>query len=224
MNNYTRGGGGGSQKTFKADELKGFLMARSVALSYSKDLCVAGKIKLEQIPDYTDRMTLIQYGQLEVDPRVDKEVMRIATRVKKRIEADKVGVKEKVAPAASEEPDEAQGANICSTCLYGPNESGECPVLPGAEDGMKECPEFEEANNKDEADLSAIAANERLREQEEAERSAEEDAASEANQTKPETSLGTIYKCSSCVKQYKTMKGLEKHSKKEHPLLTGEDG
>ncbi len=60
----------GGSKDFKADPLKGFLMVRSVALSYAKDLCIANKIKLAQIPDYQDRMTVLQYGQIKTSPQV----------------------------------------------------------------------------------------------------------------------------------------------------------
>ncbi len=227
MQNYKQGtGGGGKQKSFAADPLKGFLMARSVALSYAKDLCVAGKIVLGQIPDYTDRMTVLQYGQISVSKMVDAEVVRIAGRIKRRIqEADRVKAKEKVDPAATQEL-----VDLCPACMYGPDGTGECP---DPEQGMQKCPEYDslaehDGKRKRDDDLEELAANERLREQEDQERQAAEEEAGAnshrapgeipAETTVPETTNATTYSCSyaGCGRVYKTVGGLQKHEEKQH--------
>ena len=199
--NYNSRGGGGGKKDFKADPLKGFLLARSVALSYAKDLCVAGRIELEQIPDYTDRMTILQYGQISVDPKVNAEILRIAARVKER--ADKKPVE--------------QVKVLCDDCVFGPKGTDECAEGdPDFSYDFKDCSNYEDGNGPD---MEQHAANERQREQEEAERQAAEDDASD-NQTPffptrlLRTSVAPAYKCGTCEKTYKTLRGLQKHEEK----------
>lgn len=210
--NWSGGGGGSKQKSFAADPLKGFLMARSVALSYAKDLCVAGKIELGQVPDYTDRMTVLQYGQISVDAKVDKEVMRIAARVQARAKA----LAELAESRTYGDPDDVQGVGICNDCAYGPHGTGECPDVT---DGMRECPEFEEVQPIDAVDQEEHAANERLREQQEQEQQAAEDEASGQDTVSdgPGGQGTNTYNCGSCGKVYKTMRGLEQHNKKGCP-------
>lgn len=86
QNNYNRGNrGGGGKKDFKADPIKQHLTVRGTSCAYAKDLCIAGKIKLEDIQEWVDRFTVLQYGRLAVDPKVDAEVMRIGTRLIQKV-------------------------------------------------------------------------------------------------------------------------------------------
>jgi hypothetical protein len=78
---------GGGKKDFKADPIKQYLTVRGTSCAYAKDLCVAGKIKLEDIQEWTDRFTVLQYGRLKVDDKVTTEVMRIGTRLMEKINA-----------------------------------------------------------------------------------------------------------------------------------------
>ncbi len=78
---YNKGGG---PKKFESDKLKQFLITRAVSLGQAVNLCVAGKVELKDIQDLTDKFTLMQFGMLEVDPVVDKEVLRIAAKVQDR--------------------------------------------------------------------------------------------------------------------------------------------
>jgi hypothetical protein len=223
MSGNYRGGnrGGGGKKDFKADPIKGYLSARSMAVAYAKDLCVSGKITLAQLPDYADRMTILQYGQISVDPQVDKEILRIAARVKKRAEqADKklYGL-----------PDGKDDRSIlCLDCMWGSEVgTGECGTH--TQDAY-ECDDYEkfEEGEPGSADLEELAAAERQREYEEQQRQAAEDDVSNAGKKeedlkdKPSTVDGaTTYTCGTCSKVYKTMKGLQRHEKAVHDLPEG---
>jgi hypothetical protein len=194
---------GGQKKDFKADPIKLYLSARSYATAWAKDLCVAGKIELSQIPDYTDRMTVLQYGQMSTDPKVDAEVMRIAARIQARVHQ-----------AAQELLDRQ---NLCLSCEWG-RETGtdECEAK---EQDMLECTHYSEQPKDD--DMEQHAANERTWEREEQERqAAEEDAVAGTSDQMDTGKPGdiSVYKCGTCNKTYKTLRGLEQHTKKVHEV------
>lgn len=86
-------GKGGGTKDFKADPIKQFLISRGCSRDRAVDLCVAGKIELKDIPDMTDKLTLIHFGCINVSDAVDAEIKRIALKVQDR--ADKTNGKDK---------------------------------------------------------------------------------------------------------------------------------
>jgi uncharacterized C2H2 Zn-finger protein len=81
---------------YVSDKIKQFLISRGTARDRAVELCCAGKIELKQIPDYTDRLTILHFGQISVSPSVDAEILRIAARCTERqreremLEAQKV--------------------------------------------------------------------------------------------------------------------------------------
>lgn len=89
-NNKWKGKGGGGGKTeYTADPLKQFLITRAVSLGQAVQLCIAGKIKLGDIQNTTDGFTLIQYGMIQVDAKIETEVIRIASKVQERAAKDR---------------------------------------------------------------------------------------------------------------------------------------
>lgn len=74
----------GQTKDFKADPLKQFLISRGTARDRAVDLCCAGKIPLEKIPELTDKLTILHFGQISVSSAVDAEILRIAARCAER--------------------------------------------------------------------------------------------------------------------------------------------
>lgn len=210
-NNNWKGKDKGGVKEYKADPMKSFMIAMGCSEDRAVELCCAGKIEVVDIPEYFYKLLLLRMGQVSLSAETDKEVIRAAARVKKIMEAKKVKAKEKVDPAATEEL-----VDLCPACLYGPEGTGECPDI---EQGLNKCPEFDslkvdQDQTRRDNDLEELAANERLREAEEAERHAgeEEPPTAKASNT-PERA--TVYKCGSCDREYKTLKGLQKHEEKE---------
>ena len=86
-NNNNRRGGGGGTKDFKADPIKGYLTSRGVNIAYAKDMAIAGLINKEDIPEWTDRFTILQYGKLKVEAVVENELMRITNRLREKLAA-----------------------------------------------------------------------------------------------------------------------------------------
>lgn len=74
----------GGSKQYVSDKIKQFLISRGTARDRAVELCIAGKITLKEIPDYTDRLTVIHFAGLAVDPAVDAVMLKIAARVVKR--------------------------------------------------------------------------------------------------------------------------------------------
>jgi len=70
-------------KQYTADRFKQYLITRSVAAKMALELCLAGKIELKDIPTYTDKFTLLHFGQIQVEPEVDREILRISVLDKK---------------------------------------------------------------------------------------------------------------------------------------------
>lgn len=83
-NKWKGKGSGGGKKEFTADPLKQFLITRAVSLGQAVQLCIADKIELKDIQNTTDKFTLVQYGMIELTPKVEKEVIRIASKVQER--------------------------------------------------------------------------------------------------------------------------------------------
>lgn len=182
---------GGGKKDFKADPIKQYLTCRGTNESYAKDLAVAKLIKIEDIPEWSDRFTVLQFGKLQVDPKVDAEVMRIAARLK-----DKIQKREE----AKDEMDRLTEEN--------PVEEDE--VLPGTMPEHKGCGTPEGGDFKDyplTTDQQTEFDIDREREKYE-----QECAEEETNQT----ATLSVFKCQYCLKEYKTERGLTKHIEKEH--------
>lgn len=104
-NDYQKRGG---TKEYKADPIKQFLISRGTARDRAVELCIAGKITLKQIPDYTDRLTVIHFAGLAVDPAVDAVMLKISARCVKR-EADRQAAKTPMDHFAEEHPIEEDG-------------------------------------------------------------------------------------------------------------------
>jgi hypothetical protein len=172
--NYNNGGG---KKEFKADPIKQFLISRGTARDRAVDLCCAGKIDLNQIPDYTDRLTILHFGQISVDPMVDAEILRIAQRVKARTAPDN----EETPPET--EPENKDAPILCDDCVHGPQGTGECNEA-GTWD---QCQDYE-APGQDEPERQTPTTEER----------------------------DPVYHCGTCSKEYKTLRGLQKHKEIEH--------
>lgn len=78
---YNKGGG---TKQFSSDKVKQFFIARAVSLQEAVKLCIAGVIDLKGIQDTMDKFTVLQFGMIEVEPMIDKEVMRLAAKIRDR--------------------------------------------------------------------------------------------------------------------------------------------
>jgi hypothetical protein len=214
MSGNYRGGRGGQRrepwterKDFKADPIKQYLICRGCANDRAVELCIAGKIDLSDIPDYTDRLTVLRMGQLEIDPKVSAEIIRIASRVQERRRAHS---------------EEAPARILCETCVYGPSGTDECcdddPDFPY---DATECVDYESGVgetkddlNQSNEDMENHVADERLQEKEDQQRQTEEEQALE---DKPATVDGqTTYTCATCKKVYKTMRGLQRHMESQH--------
>ena len=177
-NNYNRRGGGGNYqnggggKDYKADPIKQFLISRGSSRDRAVELCIAGKIELEQIPEYTDKLTLIQFGHIHVDDAVDREILRIAARLTRKKEE---------APKQEEKPQAGELEDLCQTCSFGPNGTEECGV--GCDDTASpiyKCQEYDDGEGQEEPPATDEQAEaDQQREQEQAQRQAEEDKASE---------------------------------------------
>lgn len=211
--NYRGGnrGGGGGTKDFKADPIKQFLISRGSARDRAVELCCAGKITLAQIPDYTDRLTVLHFGHISVDPQVDLEVKRIAARCVER---------SKQQPASDEHGDQSQDVpemqDLCDTCAdYGNG----CQVQE-EERPIHECHQY---YNVDDAHADAEMRRQQEEEEQrraEAEAEAEHNAQQEqqANSDKGGPAPQDEYKCETCGKTYATLRGLQQHSRKAHDL------
>jgi hypothetical protein len=170
-------------KKYQADPIKLYLSARSYATAWAKDLCVAGKIELSQIPDYTDRMTVLQYGQMSTDPKVDAEIMRIAARIHKRaLESTDTAM----------DP-HAEDQSYCASCVNDCKTGGP----------LTSCDNY---YSVDDAEADA----ELRRQQEEEERQAAEAEAQEPVDTTP-SEEPVVYNCGTCGGKWKTLKGMENH-------------
>lgn len=186
------------RKDFKADPLKQFLIARGTHLSYAKDLCCAGKITLKQIPEYTDKLTLIHFGKIGVSGSVDAEILRIAARVRRRqddVEAnksqmDKLSEQHPVEDDCRENIDDRQGLHN--------NMSGEFDIDRERERYEKEC--AEELGNADVETKRAVV---------------RDNTPDDPDTGHSEVGEGDTT-CKRCGKEYKTLRGLIDHIAKKH--------
>lgn len=195
-------GGGGAKKDFKADAVNAYLKNRCVMMSYVKDMVDGKVLELNQFGDYADRMTVTLYGQLDVDPKVTAELMRVAARIQAR-DAKANGDKKPLP------------RYVCPSCQFGKQAgTDEC----NNQGDYTKCNDFQEIAPERENDLNNHAANETTALAEEQARLAAE--VEEAGNKEPVDTTSSdepvTYKCGSCDKTYKTLKGLECHDKKEH--------
>lgn len=194
--NNNRGPRGGV-KEYKSDPGKQWLISRGSARDRAVELCIAGKITLKQIPDYTDRLTVLQFGQLSIDPMVDAEVIRIAKRIQLRM-------KEAKDPDEPDKPTFGLGfTDQCSTCV-------DCGGVCSVADENRPVLDCEHYYGKEDAEADA----ELKRQDEEKEQRHTEEESRETTRTIETKEGGVVYKCGTCQKEYKTLKGLEKHEKK----------
>jgi len=201
MGNYNgkryQGGGGGS-KDFKADPLKQYLISRGCARDRAVDLCCSGKIELADIPVMTDKLTILHFGCIEVSPKVDAEVMRIAARLKKKLA-------EKDKPKPDKEPEH----DLCDDCV-------------GVHDGCTitddERPMYQCDHYYSETDAQGDANKQLQDEADDRQRAEEEAEASLPKNEAPEESPSTedVYTCTKCDRKYKTAVGLAKHVSAKH--------
>lgn len=74
---------------YNDDAITQFLICRCTARDRAVELCIAGEIKLEQIPEYTDKMTVIHFGGIRMtldqdatkEGVVDAEIIRIYNKL-----------------------------------------------------------------------------------------------------------------------------------------------
>lgn len=181
--NYRKGGG---TKDFKADPIKQFLTCRGTNMSYAKDLCVANLISLSEIRDWTDRFTVLQFGKLKVDPKIDAEVMRIASRLKSNLAAKE---------AAKSEFDHFTEQN------------------PVENDELDRNASDQEASEFDVEKERELYEQEKAAEEAAQAQTTEPDDTDAAGRGEPGEG-DTI--CKRCGKEYKTLRGLLNHIKNKH--------
>jgi len=177
-------------KSFQADPIKQFLISRGTARDRAVDLCCAGKIKIEEIPIMTDKLTILHFGKIEVSPQVDAEVMRIAARL-----WDKLAKKD-----VSPEP--TPRSDLCDSCtrIY----EG-CDITDNQRP-VTMCRDYY-SNDDKQAD-----ANKQLQDEADERQRAED----ELNDSKKDVPVKEEYVCTKCDGRYKTAKGLAKHVKAKH--------
>lgn len=193
MSEKYKGNRGGGTKDFKADPKKQFLIARGCSEDRAVELCVANKITLEQIPDYTDRLTILRIGQLSIDPMVDAEVIRIAKRIQSRMETKQ------------EEPEDKGFDDQCSTCV----DLGVACQVGDRDRPVEDC---DHHYHKDDAEADAEI---KRQDEEEQQRHAEEESEETPRRIEAKEG-GVVYRCGTCDKEYKTISGLQKHEKTLH--------
>ncbi len=209
MSNYHNKGRGRFKaslpKSFHADPIKQFLISRGTARDRAVELCCAGKIELSDIPEMTDKLTILHFGQISVDPKVDAEILRIAARCQDRAKKKQEANYGK--PDGDQSQDVPEMQDLCDRCA----DFNVCSVTD-EERPIDSCNKF-----YDEQDAQADAAKQRDVEAEDRQR-AEDDH--NTQQQEPEDTgeqKGDVtYNCSQCDKVYKTMNGLQNHEAKAH--------
>jgi hypothetical protein len=202
----------GVQK-YQADPIKQFLISRGSARDRAVELCVAGKIELKDIPDYTDRLTLLHFAGISVSPDVDQVIAAIAEKVRIKVAAQKKYDEEADGPEAH--------FLICSGCgATMMAEPGGDPVHPlcelcsnrGApmdyereEDGPDYLPDNEPEPPADEPPATEPEPP--------AEPPAEPEQKTEAPPEKPDK-----VQCPTCLRMYANARNLNKHQVKVHGL------
>ncbi|KKN66055.1 hypothetical protein LCGC14_0475330 [marine sediment metagenome] len=191
------------QKEFKADRFKQYLITRSVSAKMALELCIAGKITLQEIPIYTDKFTLLHFGQIQVEPEVDREILRISALDQRRRED----------PDPSEIDPSVGKPVLCDDCGHGRSGADECKV---EEYTYNDCADYlpPDDNPPDSVEnLEDQADHNKQREAfEQDQQQAEDEATTEA---KVEDEM-LEYKCELCSKSFKTKKGCLNHLKNKH--------
>lgn len=180
--------GSGAKKDFKADPIKSYLTTRGVCISYAKDLVIAGRVKLDDLGHFADKLTLLNVGGLKVDDVVANEIMRVANRVRAKIaqlEKEKGTFEE----------------------FWKENPENEDDQLFG-----QDCPAGTKTPSDDETEFDVARERERY-EQEQAEENARHPA---TKQDVVEQDEDGTFTCKRCGKNYKTSQGLHNHINKMH--------
>jgi len=202
-------------KEFKADRFKQYLITRSVSAKMAADLCLAGKIELKEIPIYTDKFTLLHFGQIQVEPEVDREILRISALDKKRREDEKIrleslpgAIKSRFTPEVNSHISD-HAPILCETCGHGKEGTDEC-----SDKGMTECSDYN-PSSPEPTDEDAEAELKR-KEYEDEQQRAEDEANDIAKPVSYHGEKPEKYKCGICAKTYKNKTNCITHIKKKH--------
>ena len=194
-------------KQYTADRFKQYLITRSVAAKMAVDLCLGGKITLEQVPTYTDKFTLLHFGQIQVEPEVDREILRLSTLDKSR--------RENLDPSETTPPDDKP--ILCEDCGHGKLGADECKHSEG---DITDCTDyFPPGPLPTDEDAEAEA---RRQEYEDEQQRAEDEASNEAFKKREEAETTTEFECNVCHKKYKKRSNCIKHLKKVHGYESGD--